>query len=170
MKKAAVLYYSYSGNTKKTALVLQKELSSQYQADLIEIKALDESDSFFKQCMRALGKKQALINESIAFDLSGYDLIALGTPVWAFAMAPAMRTFMSKCSGLKEKDIIIFATYGSGAGKDKCLNEMAGIAKGKGAKAVRSFLLQQNDTLDEQKVKSRIKEILQEKEINHEKK
>ncbi|MFH1094567.1 MAG: NAD(P)H-dependent oxidoreductase [Candidatus Omnitrophota bacterium] len=160
MKKAAVCFYSYSGNTRKIALALQKELSAQFQTDIIEIKALDEADSFFGQCVRALRKKQAQIKEDISLDVRDYDLIALGTPVWAFGMAPSMRTYMNKCTSFESKDIIIFATYGSGVGKDKCLNEMEKIAEGKSAKAVRRFLIQQNNTADEQFVRSRIKEIL----------
>jgi len=160
MKKAAVFFYSYSGNTKKVALVLQKELSAQYQTDIIRVEALDEADSFFGQCVRALRKKQALIDVNISFDVSDYDLIALGTPVWAFGMAPAMRTYMNKCRGFESKDIIVFATYGSGVGKDRCLKEMAAIAKSKGAGQVRRFLIQQNDTKDELLIQSRIKEIL----------
>ncbi len=160
MKKAAVFFYSYSGNTKKVASVLQKELSAQYQASTIEIKALDEPDSFFRQCVRALRKKEALIGGDIPVDVSEYDLIALGTPVWAFGMAPAMRTFMNKCSGFESRDVIVFATYGSGVGKDKCLREMAAIAESKGAGQVRRFLIQQNDAANEQLVGLRIKEVL----------
>ncbi len=160
MKKAAVFFYSYSGNTKKVASVLQEELSSQYQADISRIEALDEADSFFGQCVRALRKKQAMIDVNISFDVSEYDLIALGTPVWAFGMAPAMRTYMNKCTGFESKDIILFATYGSGVGKDKCLKEMAAIAESKGALQVRQFLIQQNDTVNKQLIKSRIKEML----------
>lgn len=160
MKKAAVFFYSYSGNTKKVSSVLQKELAASYQTDMIEIQALDEPDSFLRQCLRALKKKQAQIKENISFNVKDYDLIALGTPVWAFAMAPAMRTYMTKCSGFESKDIIVFATYGSGVGKNKCLNEMAAIAEGKGAGRVRRLLIQQKDTASEQRMKLRIKDIL----------
>lgn len=159
MKKAAVFFYSYSGNTKKVALVLQKELSAQYQVDIGRIEALDEADSFFGQCMRALRKKQAVIGVNISFDISDYDLIALGSPVWAFGMAPAMRSYMNKCSGFESKDIIVFATYGSGMGKDRCVREMAATAVSKGAGRVRRFLIQQNDTANVQLISSRIKEM-----------
>ncbi|MCK4993892.1 MAG: NAD(P)H-dependent oxidoreductase [Candidatus Omnitrophica bacterium] len=160
MKKALVLYYSYSGNTKKVAAVLQKVLAEKYQVNMLELKALDEPDSFVRQCLRSLKKKQAQIQENISFDVSEYDLIALGTPVWAFGMAPAMRTFINKCSDFQLKDIIVFATYGSGVGKEKCLKEMAQISISRGAGVVKQFLVQQNDTADEQRVTLCIKEIL----------
>lgn len=160
MKKAAVFFYSYSGNTKKAAAALQKQLSEKYQVDLIQIEALDEPDSFLRQCLRSLKKKQAQIKEDISFDVKDYDKIAWGTPVWAFGMAPAMRTFIDRCTGFDSKDVIVFATYGSGVGKEHCLEEMARISLAKGAKSVKQFLIQQNDTADEQKVISRIKDIL----------
>lgn len=160
MKKAIVVYYSYSGNTKKIAVSLKNELVSEYEVDIVEIVALDEPDSFVRQCLRSLKKKQAQIKEDISFDVGAYALVALGTPVWAFGMAPALRTFIHKCSDFKLKDIIVFATYGSGVGKEHCLEEMAQISKSKNAQAVRQFLIQQNDISDEQIVKLSIRKIL----------
>ncbi len=160
MKRAAVFFYSYSGNTRKVAAVLQQELAANYQVDLIELVALDESASFVRQCLRSLKKKQAQIKEDITLDIKGYDLIALGTPVWALGMAPALRTFINKCGDFKSKEIIVFATYGSGVGKEHCMKEMAQSSVLKGAQEVKQFLIQQNDAADEGKVKSCIKDII----------
>ncbi len=60
----------------------------------------------------------------------------------------------------QSKDIIVFATYGSGVGKEKCLNEMAQISASKGAGVVKQFLVQQNDATDEPLIRSRIKEMV----------
>ena len=156
MAKAIIFFYSYSGNTKKVTKILQEQLSGKYNTDSVQIEAFDEPNSFFKQCVRAVRKKEAKINEDIASDLKEYDLIALGTPVWAFGMAPGLRTFINKCSGLDSKKIILFATYGSGVGKDKCLNEMEEIVKDKGAKDIKRFLVQQHDVLNADLVKGKI--------------
>ncbi|MBU1087359.1 MAG: NAD(P)H-dependent oxidoreductase [Candidatus Omnitrophica bacterium] len=145
MKKAIVVYYSYSGNTRKTAEFLKDKITRKFQTDMLELKPSDESKFFLKQCVRAFRKVQADLNQDLILDLKEYDLIALGTPVWAFGMAPAMRGYIDKVKGLAGKKIILFATYGSGVGKDKCLREMAEIVKAKGAEEVRSFLVQQYD-------------------------
>jgi NAD(P)H-dependent FMN reductase len=96
----------------------------------------------------------------VNFDLSGYDLICFGTPVWAFGPTPAMNTYLADCSGLEGKEIILFATYGSGAGKERCLNYMQNILAQKGAKGFKRFSIQQFKVNDKEFVLEKIKEII----------
>jgi len=145
MKKALIVFYTYSGNTEKVAKVLRDELSADYQTDTAKLEAIDESGSFLKQCVRAFRKKQALIKENVPFDVSSYDMIALGTPVWAFGMAPALRTYLQKSRGFAGKQAICFTTYGSGAGNQKCVNEVIGVLQNKGVARVSAFSVQQGD-------------------------
>jgi flavodoxin len=145
MKRAIVIYYSHSGRTKQIAEYLKTKITRQFQTEIIDLKPLDESKFFLKQCLRAFRKLKANLNPNLSFNLKDYDLIALGTPVWAFGMAPALRAYIDKCSGLMGKKVIVFATYGSGVGKDKCVQEMVELVRLKGADEVRSFLVQQSD-------------------------
>ncbi len=145
MKRAMVVYYSCSGNTKKTAEFLKDKITRKFQTEVLELKPADESRFFLSQCVRAFRKVKAKFTQDMITDLKDYDLIAFGTPVWAFGMAPAMRAYLDKCSGLAGKKIILFSTYGSGVGKDKCLQEMATVVKAKGADEVRSFLIPHYD-------------------------
>ncbi|MDD2689781.1 MAG: flavodoxin [Candidatus Omnitrophica bacterium] len=156
--KSIIVYYSYSGNTKKVAEVLAGYLKDKGEAELISLQALNESNSFFGQSNRALRHIKARI-EPAKFDLSGYDLICLGSPVWAFGPAPAMNTYLDACSGIEGKDIILFTTYGSGAGNQRCLNYMRDILSKKGAKQFKQFSIQQFKVKDKEFVLSRIKEI-----------
>ena len=160
MSKAIVIYYSYSGNTQRVAEILKEELSAVGECQTLAINTLDESNSFLGQCWRAMRKKKAKIDEDTKVDLNGYDLIAFGTPVWAFGMAPGLRTYLDKCSGLKGKKVITFATYGSGAGKDKCVNEIVAIAQQKGAKEVKTFFTQMFDVKKKDLVVKQIREII----------
>ncbi len=160
MNEAIIIFYSYSGNTAQVAEFLKKGLDKDYSTQLLRLEALDETDSFFKQAGRAFMKKKALINEKIPFDLEKYALAAFGTPVWAFGMAPALRAYLEKCSGLKNKKVIIFTTYGSGAGKNKCMNELVKIAKDKGALSVRTFDVQQIRVKNSELVENKINEAL----------
>jgi len=163
MAKAIVVYYSYSGNTHKVSGLLKDELSgASYQTELLRLKPLDESSSFLGQCKRSFLKKEASLGNNLTFDVSGYDLVALGTPVWAFGMAPAMRTYFNKCSGLTGKKVVIFVTCGSGAGVGKCVKEMISISQAKGASDTRSFIISQSRLSDEEKVTEQIRESLKE--------
>ena len=139
---SAIIYYSYSGNTGKVADILREHLSQKGEVETIELKAMDESDNFFIQATRAFRHKRAQI-QRVNFNLSHYDLILFGTPVWAFAPAPAMNTFLDKCSGLDGKSVVLFATYGSGAGKERCLKYMHAILEKKGVRQFKKFLVQQ---------------------------
>ena len=152
-----IIYYSYSGNTRKVAEVLAEYLKQKGQAEIIELKAQDESASFFGQAARALWRKRAeIVPEN--FDLSKYDLICLGTPVWAFGPAPAMNTYLDKCSRVEGKDVILFTTYGSGTGNNRCHNYMQSILSKKGAKSFKRFSIQQFKVEDKEFVLTKINE------------
>ena len=157
--KSIIIYYSYNGNTKKVAYVLWEYLKSQSEVEFVELKGLDESRSFFGQCQRAFWHKKAVI-QPVNFDLRSYDLICIGTPVWAFGPAPAMNTYLDKCSGLEGKLITLFSTYGSGTGNERCLNYMQGILAKKGAKEFKRFSIQQFKVQNKDFVLSKIRQIL----------
>jgi flavodoxin len=138
--KSVIVYYSYSGNTRKAAEALKEHLEKTLEVDIIELKAIDESDSFFKQALGALVRTKAKMQE-INTDLSKYDFICIGTPVWAFGPAPAMNTFLSRCKGLEGKDSIVFTTYGSGAGNSHCIIYIKNILHKKGINSCKSFTI-----------------------------
>jgi flavodoxin len=157
--RAIIIYYSFTGNTKKIADILVEYLKPKYEIKILRIDALDESSSFFRQAVRALFHKKARIN-SLEFELSGYDLICLGTPVWAFAPAPAMNAYLDKCSGLLGRPVTVFVTYGSGTGVKRCFSYMQEILTKKGAKDFGRFSIQQFKVNNKGFVLSRIKESL----------
>jgi flavodoxin len=157
--KSVIVYYSYSGNTQKAADVLAEVLKEKGEVTQMAINALDEPDAFVAQGLRALKHARAEIAQ-MNCDLSGYDLICLGTPVWAFAPAPAVNTFLDNCTGLAGKEVILFATYGSGAGRERCLNYIQDILAKKGAKSFKRFSIQQAKTKDKEFVLLQIRNLL----------
>lgn len=161
MKQAIVIYYSYSGKTKQVGEFLKNKITRRFQTDMLELKPTDESKFFLKQCARAFKKIQANLNQQdLILNLKEYDLIVLGTPVWAFGMAPALRSYINKCSGLETKKVVLFATYGSGVGKNKCINEMTEIIETKGTDDIKSFLVQQGDVKNINILEEKIKGLL----------
>ena len=155
--KSIIIYYSYSGNTRRIAGVLAEYLKEKSEIEVLELQALDESDKFLTQAIRAFRHKRAEI-APVNFDLSKYDLICFGTPVWAFGPAPAMNTYLDKCATLEGKEIILFTTYGSGTGNQRCLNYMQSILSKKGARQFSRFSIQQFKSTDKGFVLSQIKE------------
>lgn len=157
--KSAIIYYSYTGNTKKVAVELKNYLGQQGSVELIELKPLDETDSFLGQCKRAALRKEADI-EDTKFDLLEFDLVCLGTPIWAFGPAPAMNTYLKKCSGLENKIVATFTTYGSGSGKGRCVRIMQDAMRSKGAKKFCDFGIQQSKVNNKDLILDQIAKVL----------
>ncbi len=106
-KKVLVVFYSLTGNTKFVAETIKDTIN----ADLLEIKPIKEykSEGMSKYVW---GGMQAVMSskpklETIDIDLSLYDLIFLGTPIWAWNISPPMRSFLKKFS-LNEKEVAIW--------------------------------------------------------------
>lgn len=110
--KALVLYYSFEGNTKKVADYLSKEIG----ADIEEIKPVNEikSKGFSKfiwgGSQVVMGKKPEIL--PIKSDISSYDIIFLGSPIWAGTYAPPVKTFVE--DHIKGKKIAYFYTHDGG--------------------------------------------------------
>ena len=159
--RAIIIYYSYGGNTKKVADILFECLKKKdYEVRISRLEALDESNSFFRQAARAFFRKRA----NIAFaelNLIGYDLICLGSPVWAFGPAPAMNAYINKCFGFQGKCVVLFNTYGSGTGLRRYFNYIEDILYKKGAKEFKKFSIQQFKVNNSEFVTKVISEALQ---------
>ena len=157
--KSIIVYYSYTGNTKSVAEVLSAYLKEKGAVECIELKDLRESGRFFTQAIRAFRHTKTEIQD-VNFDVSSYDLVCFGTPVWAFAPAPAMNTYLDKCFGLQGKEVILFTTYGSGTGNERCLNYMQEILNKKGAREFSRFSIQQFKVGAQEFILAKIREAL----------
>jgi flavodoxin len=157
--KSVIIFYSFSGNTKAVAAILAAALRDKGEVDTIELKPLDETSSFIGQCRRAFKKVRAKL-ENVNFDVSQYDLVCIGTPLWAFAPTPAINTYLDNCNGIAGKETIIFTTRGSGAGNKRCLDYMEELLLKKGAKRVRRFSIQQLKCKDREFVLKEIGKVV----------
>ncbi len=71
-----------------------------------------------------------------------------------------MNTYLDRCSGIEGKEIILFATCGSGAGKERCLDYMQGLLAQKGALVFKRLTIQQRKVRDREFVASQITKVL----------
>ena len=115
--KTLVIYYSFSGNTKLIANTIATELN----ADVLELKppkTLINETGFMRYLW---GGGQVIMQEKpklLPFNVNplDYDLIFIGTPVWAFSFAPPFKTFFSTTK-LTNKKIALFCTHAGAMGK-----------------------------------------------------
>ncbi len=113
--KSLILYYSFGGNTRRIAELLQSHIN----ADLAEIKTKTPYTGSYDEIVDQ-GAKEVKAGfmpeiEPITVNLDNYDTILLGSPVWWYTFAPAMKTFLHQYS-LAGKTVYPFATNGGWLG------------------------------------------------------
>ena len=129
--KTAVVYFSWSGNTRFAAETIAKKAG----ADLFEIKAEMPYNSNFNKCCdeakpECYGKKQRAIKSIEGLDLAKYDMVFVGTPNWWGTVAPPVRTWVTQNKeALKGKTVCIFQTHGGG-GMERVGKEFAELLPG----------------------------------------
>ncbi|TYB30492.1 MAG: flavodoxin [Candidatus Mcinerneyibacterium aminivorans] len=109
--KALVVYYSRTGITQNLAENIAKNLN----ADMDEIKDKKSRSGLFGWF--GAGKDAVLKKETeIEYDADpeNYDVVIIGSPVWAGNITPAVRTYLNKFTFQK---VAFFATYGGSEGK-----------------------------------------------------
>jgi len=94
--KKLVVFYSYEGNTK----LLAETIAGAIDADILEIKPEKEMSSkgFMKFVWGGskvyMGSKPKL--KPLSKDPNKYDIIFIGTPIWAWTHTPTIKTFMTE--------------------------------------------------------------------------
>ena len=115
MSKKLVAFFSASGTTKKVAEMIAEEA----KADLFEIEPkvpytkadLDWMDKKSRSSVEMSDKKYRPEIMKKEIDMSSYDEILLGFPIWWYIAPTIINTFLESYD-LKGKTIIPFATSG----------------------------------------------------------
>ena len=112
-KTRLVLFYSWSGNTRRAARLLAERAG----ADLGELEPVSPYPADYAQTVRRAGQEirqgtcPAL--HPLSLDLSNCEALFLGTPNWCGTMAPPLRSFL--CQALPQGLCIApFCTHGGG--------------------------------------------------------
>jgi flavodoxin len=107
--KSLVVYYSRTGKTKLVAEAIAAELGSDIE-EIIDLKNRDGKIGWMGATRDASSEKETQIAPPKKVP-SDYDLIIIGTPVWAFNLTPAIRTYLKK-NDLTGKKVALFFTLG----------------------------------------------------------
>lgn len=113
--RAIVIYYSLGGNTRKIARLI----SDRFGADMAELETVQEYSGSYEDIVNQ-GQREVNMGfmpelKPLSANLSDYDTVILGSPVWWYTFAPAMKTFLSN-SDLSGKRVYAFATNGGWLG------------------------------------------------------
>ena len=118
MPKTLVVFYSRSGNTKFVA----EQIARKFEAELEEILEKKGRQGMIGYILA--GRDATLNRKSEVHDFkknpAEFDLIFIGTPVWAYNVTPAIRSYLTQYN-LEGKRVVLFATQ-DGSGAEKVFN------------------------------------------------
>jgi len=126
-RKVLVVYFSRSGNTE----LLAKEIARYYQASLLPLKA----DAYpmgvqglFNAVVDSQDKRAVISPEEV--DLSAYDTLFIGAPIWGYSPAPPVWQFVEN-NELTNKKVVLFSTFNSSF-KQKYIDEFQAVVEAQG--------------------------------------
>ncbi|MFH1429013.1 MAG: flavodoxin [Candidatus Margulisiibacteriota bacterium] len=109
-KKTLIIYYSLEGHTRLAAESIAETLG----ADILELKPEKEikKTGFMRYFW---GGRQVVMKEAPGLnpldkDPNIYDVLIIGTPVWAFTYAPPIRSFIAAAKP-QGKKVAVFCTH-----------------------------------------------------------
>jgi len=125
--KILVVYYSKTGHTRKIA----QDISRQLEADLEEITDKKKRTGllgFIFGGRDALTKKETRIIE-MKKNPADYDLVILGSPIWAGNITPAVRTYINQYGNSIRSTAFFFSS--SGKTPDQIFEKLLSLLKEK---------------------------------------
>ena len=116
--KTLVVYFSLTGATEFVAKIISEQLT----ADLCEV--VDKKHTKGKLIYLKGGSasiREKLTKIEVPKSIENYDLIIVGSPIWAGKITPAIRTFLS-LNDFSEKKGAFFITLGGKKPEKSLLN------------------------------------------------
>ena len=112
-----VLFYSWSGNTRRIAQII----AQQTHGELLELRPRHPYPAEFamtvKRAREEIQEKKDPELYLLAIDLASYKTLFVGTPNWCGTLAPPVVSFLKEFMPT-EKNIIPFCTHGGGGSGD----------------------------------------------------
>jgi flavodoxin len=114
--RVLVIYYSLTGNTKSIAETIQNKT----RGDLLEIETVKDYPAAYSEIVEE-AKKELETGELPALkksppDMSSYDLILVGSPVWWYTVSTPVMNFLTQAD-FAGKKVSAFGTHEGGVGK-----------------------------------------------------
>lgn len=124
MSRILVVYYSRTGYTR----TLAGELAAALDADVDQ---LDDGRNrsgilSYLRCGREALKKRTVQLRPPAYDPSTYDVVVLGTPVWAGNVSSPLRSYVA-AHGAQLRKVAFLCTQGS-SGAEKIFGDLAELS------------------------------------------
>ena len=114
MSGTAVIYHSYHGNARAVAEALAADTGADlYELSLPGLGGLTGFRMYFRLGYLATFRRKPRI-EGGDVDISEYENLIFGTPVWSGTFSPALRTFLSGRVPIRAKRVGAFICHKGG--------------------------------------------------------
>lgn len=140
--RACVIFYSYSGITRGIA----EGIRNASGCDLIEVRTKTPYSAFTAYTTGVLRSRKGMCDPigPAEIDVSAYDLLVIGTPVWAWKPAPAINAAVMALRGCEGKSAVIFSTCSNQPGD--ALPILSWALSGRGVRVLAEIPLMAEDT------------------------
>ena len=130
-KKILIVYYSNIGNTKSIAESIRFIVGG----DIKQIELIEKYPNNIFTMSKLIRKqmKEGVLPQINNIDISNYDIIFVGSPIWNFSVSLPVKAFL-KNNNFENKTLIPFFTYSGGASKKKIINEVKNSTNAKDIK------------------------------------
>lgn len=148
--KVLIVYYTRTNTTDKVAQKLAEKLNADVEK-LVDETNRDWVIGYLKAGRDASIKKLTVIND-LKYDPSKYDIVILWTPVWAFTIVPAIRTYVHN-NDEQIHNMACFCTMWS-SGESKVYSELAKLTGKKplATLGLKTKQVQKDDELVDEKI------------------
>lgn len=154
--KTLVVYYTRTGITEKVAKAINDELGGNLE-EIVETKDRSGIPAYMLSALEALFKKQAKI-EQVNHKPEEFDLVIIGTPVWAHNIATPVRAYLEQYKkGFKAT--AFFVTCDS-SGASKVLRDMDRLTEEKSRSLLEIKKTDLTTGMFQEKVRQFAKELL----------
>jgi hypothetical protein len=153
--KTVIVYHSFSGVTRDIA----ERVRAASGGDLVEVRPLEpytKLTAYALGSFRARGGKADAVDPA-RIDVSTYDRIVLGTPVWAWRPTPVINGALAGLAGAEGKSAVIFATCGTQPGDT--LQQLRGALAAKGVRVIGEFAFSAREVGDPRLVEALIARV-----------
>ena len=144
--RVLIVFYSGTGNTRKIAGKIKeffrmKKIAVEMQ-EILPVKNLNPKE---------LSKQESIELKKMPLDLSAFDLIFVGGPIWGMQPSPILVAYLKKLENIHGKKFVLFLSCYAFTGNS--IKKLSSILATKGAKMIDSFAIKSLFSLDEKKLK-----------------
>lgn len=146
--KTCIIYHSYSGVTRGIA----EKINAACGGDLVEVKPKDNYTTLSAYSVGCYRARKEVCDPVLpeVIDVIPYDLLVIGTPVWAWKATPVINGAIAALKGCEGKKAVIFATCGSSA--RETLPLMRSALEKRGIRVTGEIVLNKSEVSKDEKV------------------